>query len=172
LVDNFFPVRLPIVLWLLCSLSLLAADEKKPCVFCEIAAGRLDANRVVYRDETVVAFVNRAPRNPGHVLVVPIQHADGILDAPPATVRHLFEVAQVIAKAIQRTDLKAEGFVLKSSTGAVAGQTVFHLHLHGIPRFKGETPEPLPGQELPIAPAAELDAVAAKIRAALGSLNR
>jgi histidine triad (HIT) family protein len=78
----------------------------------------------------------------------------------------MLQVAQVIAKAIKKTDLKAEGFVLQSNTGAAAGQTVFHLHLHVMPRFTGEALS-VPGESRPITPAAELDAVAGKIRAAL-----
>src|SRR3712207_4648347 len=58
----------------------------EPCVFCEIANGRSDQSKtIVYRDQLVIAFMDRAPRNPGHVLVVPKQHAKDILDVPPAT---------------------------------------------------------------------------------------
>lgn len=155
-----------ILIILLLAVTTGIAEEKKPCVFCEIAAGRLDADRVIYRDDTIVAFLNQSPRNPGHVLIVPIEHADGILDAPPGMLSHLLQVAQVIANAIKQTDLKADGFVLQSNTGAAAGQTVFHLHLHVIPRFAGEAPE-VPGESRPIATKAELAAVAGKIRAAL-----
>lgn len=148
-------------------LSARAGEPPAPCVFCEIAAGRADASRVVYRDETVVAFVDRAPRNPGHVLVVPVQHAAGILDVPAPTAAHLIVVAQRIAQAIKRTDLQAEGFTLQSNTGAAAGQAVFHLHLHVIPRFAGELPS---GGEKNLKPAAELDVVAQKVRTALAAL--
>jgi histidine triad (HIT) family protein len=142
------------------------AGEQPACVFCEIVAGRADASRVVYRDDTVVAFLDRSPRNPGHVLVVPMQHADGILDVPPATAARMIEVAQRIAQAIKRADLKAEGITLQSNTGAAAGQAVFHLHLHVIPRFEGEPPNL---GEKRVTPAAELDAVAEKLRKALAS---
>lgn len=159
-------MRFTIALFMLGSLGVYAAEEKRPCVFCEIVAGRIDASRVVYRDDTVVAFMSLGQRNPGHVLVVPNEHADGVLDVPSATLGHMAEVAQTIVRAIRKTDLKAEGFNLQSNTGAVAGQTVFHLHLHVIPRFKGEAPSV--AGERKSAPAAELDAAAQKIRIALG----
>lgn len=135
------------------------------CIFCEIASGKIQNERVVYRDKTVVAFMDRAPRNPGHVLVIPRKHAKDMLEAPPSTLAHMAEVAQRIAKAIQSTDLRAGGFNFSSNTGAAAGQTVFHLHLHVIPRFVGEPPAR--GEHDGIRPSEELNAVAAMIRAKL-----
>lgn len=143
-----------------------AAETKASCVFCEIAAGTRDATRVVYRDDAIVAFMDRAPRNPGHVLVIPVQHADGVIDVPAATLGRISELAQRVARAIQKIGLRAEGFNVQSNTGAAAGQSVFHLHFHVIPRFKGEPPA---GGEKAIAPAAEVEAVAARIRAALAT---
>src|SRR4051812_42707857 len=165
---KFFAVR--VLLSLFIGLAFIARAGEPPaavCVFCEIAAGRTVSTQVVYRDDTVVAFVDRAPRNPGHVLVIPVQHAAGIIDVPPATAARMIEVAQRIAQAFARTDLKAEGFQLESNTGAAAGQSVFHLHLHVIPRFASEPPNL---GEKQIAPAAELNAVAQKLRVALASL--
>lgn len=143
-----------------------AADATPaPCVFCEIAAGRANqADREVYRDDVAVAFMDRAPRNPGHVLVVPLRHAENALDVPPATLAHLAVVAQRIALAIRRTDLRAEGFNLQTNAGPAAGQNVFHLHVHIVPRFAGEPP--VAAGKTAAAPA-DLVAAAAKIRAAL-----
>ncbi len=143
-----------------------AETAPAPCVFCEIAAGRTgQADREVYRDDLAVAFMDRAPRNPGHVLVVPLRHAENALEVPPATLAHLAVVAQRLAQAIRRTDLRAEGFNLQTNAGRAAGQTVFHLHVHVIPRFAGEPP---PGEKAVAAPA-DLAAAAAKIRAALAA---
>lgn len=158
-----------ILLFLLTSFSLTAADvsSSAKCIFCEIVAGRTaQSGTICYRDETVVAFMNHAPRNPGHLLIVPVSHAVDLLDAPAATVAHLNEVAQLLARAIKRTDLKVEGFNFQSNTGKAAGQSVFHLHLHIIPRFAGEAPSPTAESRL-ILPIAGLEAVAKKIRAAL-----
>ncbi len=137
----------------------------RPCVFCEIAAGRLDAARVIYRDASVIAFLDHAPRNPGHVLIAPLTHARDLLDVPSPIAGHMMRVAQTIAQAIATTDLQAEGFNVIANSGAAAGQSVFHLHLHVIPRFATEPPVAT-GPKTRAAPG-ELEAVAAKLRAAL-----
>lgn len=157
--------RLRCFLALLGVISLQAAETSKPCVFCEIIAGTRQQEGIVYRDDTVVAFLGIGPRNPGHVLVVPVAHAEGFLDIPDATMHAMTDTAKRIAAAIKRTDLKMDGFVLQMNTGKAAGQSVFHAHLHIIPRYVGEppakTPEDRVGMDV-LAP------VAAKIRAALG----
>ena len=149
-------------LFLLGMMVAFAADGPKPCVFCEIVSGQRPA-AIVYRDDTVLAFMDIAPRNPGHVLVVPVRHADNLLELPPATARDMMAVAQRIARALKATDLKTEGIQVLMNTGKAAGQEVFHAHLHVIPRFSGE-PEPPDKQRKGLA---ELAAVAAKIRAQL-----
>lgn len=147
---------------LLSTASTLSAQGQPVCVFCDIAARKTpQSSTIVYQDDLVVAFMDRAPRNPGHVLIVPIQHADGILDVPASTVSRMADVAQKIATAIKKTDLKADGFNLQSNTGRAAGQSVFHLHLHVIPRFVGEPPYQ---GEKNIASPVEVEAVAKKLR--------
>lgn len=137
---------------------------------CDIAARKTSqSSTIVYEDELVVAFMDRAPRNPGHVLVVPIQHAEDILDVPASTVSRMAAVAQKIAIAIKETDLKADGFNLQSNTGRAAGQTVFHLHLDVIPRFIGEPPYL---GERNIASPANVEAVAKKLREILDRAPR
>ncbi len=154
--------------FLLCFLLLgsvaVAAGETKPCVFCEIAAGTRPAS-IVWRDDSVVAFMDRAPRNPGHVLIIPVRHADNYLEVPPATLEKMIVLAQRIGQAIRRTDLKSEGIQVQMNTGKAAGQTVFHAHLHVIPRFTGD--DQAAGTEKDIVPPEQLELVAAKIRAAL-----
>ena len=146
---------------------LMGQGAERACVFCAIAQGAgAPMETVVYRDARVVAFMDRAPRNPGHVLVVPREHATDLMAVPPATLGHIAQVAQRIARAIGRTDLKAEGFNVISNNGAAAGQTVFHLHVHVVPRFAGEPPT-VPGEHRPVRSPEELAAIAAKIRAAL-----
>lgn len=149
-------------LLLIFSFVTLSAAEK-PCPFCEIAAGRLEAS-MVWRDDTVMAFLSIGARNPGHVLVVPVQHSTGLLDLPPATAHRMFDVAQKMARAIKQTDLVAEGFSFKMNTGTAAGQSVFHAHMHVIPRFAAELPEPV--AETRVA-RAQLEPIADKIRAKL-----
>lgn len=149
--------------------DVLAGGASRPCIFCEIVAGRLEAELVVYRDELVVAFMDIAPGNPGHVLIVPAVHADDIVGTPAETAERMMVVAQRLARAIRRTDLKAEGFNFLVNTGRVAGQTVFHAHLHVVPRFAGDSGGhgDRPRQRLTVE---ELAPVAAGIRAALAEM--
>ena len=153
-----------IILTFLVSVLPAFAANSSPCVFCEIIAGRLQQEGVVYRDDQVLAFLSIGPRNPGHVLVVPLAHAEAFPEVPAHTMHAMTDAAKKIAAAIRRTDLKMEGFVLQMNTGRAAGQSVFHAHLHIIPRYTGEpaarTPEERVGPDV-LAP------VAAKIRAAL-----
>lgn len=138
------------------------------CIFCRIVAGEASAS-VLYRDETVVAFLDVRPVNPGHLLVVPLAHAAHLGVLPEEIGGHLFVVAQRMAAALRRTAVRSEGVNLFLADGAVAGQEVFHVHVHVIPRFQGDgislaafgrLPATSPSRE-------ELDDTAAAIRAAL-----
>lgn len=145
-------------------IGVVMAAEPKPCVFCEIVAGTRPQEGVVYRDDQCVAFLSIGPRNPGHLLIVPVVHAENFLAVPAGTMHAMTDAAKKLADAIKRTDLKMEGFVLQMNTGKAAGQTVFHAHLHLIPRYAGEPAEQKPALLVPMA---ELAPVAEKIRAAL-----
>ena len=108
------------------------------CVFCAIVAGEAPAS-TVYRDETVIAFMDIRPANPGHVLVVPLEHADSILDIrDEAILARMFSVGRQVAAALTDSGVRVEGFNLFLANGTVAGQTVFHTHLHVLPRFGGD----------------------------------
>ncbi len=107
------------------------------CIFCKIAAGEADAN-VVYQDELVTAFLDIHPINPGHVLIVPNQHTPDLAGLVPAHGERIFTVAQKLAAALRRTALRPDGINFLLADGAAAGQTVFHLHLHVLPRFAGD----------------------------------
>ena len=143
---------------------VLRSVATEPCVFCEIAAGKIQLESVVYRDSRCIAFLAIGPRNPGHLLIVPLVHADNFLAVPADTMHAMTDVARKLALALKRTDLPCEGFVLQMNTGKAAGQAVFHAHLHLIPRYAAEPPEQRP--ERRVSPS-ELAPVAAKIRAAL-----
>jgi len=134
------------------------------CVFCEIVAGRSPAS-IVYRDHTCVAFLDICPVNPGHLLVVPVRHAAYLAELDPETGRALFATAQSLSQAVRRSGVKAEGINLLLADGEAAGQEVFHVHLHVLPRFDGDgfghTFPPHYGQH---PPRHELDAAARAIR--------
>ena len=133
------------------------------CIFCAIVAGEIPAVKV-YEDEQVFAFMDIAPANPGHTLVIPKQHYRNIFDMPPEIGSKIMPTAILIANAI-RTALNPDGLNLFQSNEAAAFQTVFHFHLHLIPRWEGD---PL---RLPWRPSEgdmeEIGNIAAKIRDAL-----
>lgn len=103
-------------------------------VFTRILQGELPAS-FVYRDDRVSAFMDIQPVNMGHTLVVPNVAAPNLADLDPETGAHIFRVGQQIAAAIRRTNLKCEGINLYLADGIIAGQTVYHVHLHVLPRF-------------------------------------
>ena len=107
------------------------------CVFCQIIADKLPSSPV-YQDDHCQAFLDIQPVNPGHLLVVPNIHVASLAELPPALAGHLFQVAQRTAAALRESGLRCEGINIMLADGEVAGQDVFHFHLHVIPRFSGD----------------------------------
>ena len=106
-------------------------------VFDQILREELPA-AFVYRDNIVSAFMDIQPITPGHTLVIPNQRAATLADLPPEVGARMFQVGQQVAAAIRASSLECEGVNLVLADGVAAGQTVFHLHLHVIPRFKND----------------------------------
>lgn len=102
-------------------------------VFEKIIAGKLPATKV-YEDDTVLAFLDIQPLQPGHTLVIPKVPSVDARTTDPDTLAHLMQIAQRIAQA-QTDSLKCDGVNLIFNCGAAAGQEVFHTHLHVIPRY-------------------------------------
>lgn len=107
------------------------------CIFCQIVEGKIPAS-IVYRDNLCVAFMDIKPINPGHVLVIPIKHSTYIEEMDKETGERMFTVAKQIAGGLKKTTIKHEGYDLFLANGESAGQEVFHVHLHIIPRYKGD----------------------------------
>jgi len=106
------------------------------CLFCRIVAGELPSTRV-YEDERVVAIMDIFPATRGHVLVIPRTHAADLRDVAPADLAAAAEGAQLLARrAFER--LGADGVTVMQSNAAAAWQTVFHYHVHVIPRYEGD----------------------------------
>jgi histidine triad (HIT) family protein len=137
-----------------------------PCIFCELIHGGGEVS-ICYEDSQAIAFMDVQPVNAGHVLVVPRQHFDSLVDVPSDLARHLFDVALRLGPIVRRL-AGADGLNIIVNSGASAGQDVFHYHVHVIPRrkddgftvdlpFAGSTP---PDRTL-------LDAMAARIIAEL-----
>jgi histidine triad (HIT) family protein len=104
------------------------------CVFCEIVAGRSPAH-VVAHDERTVAFMDIAPLSRGHVLIVPRAHAAELWAISPEDGSALMHAALRVAAAVNEA-FQPEGLNLFHATGEAAGQTVFHVHLHVVPRWR------------------------------------
>lgn len=132
------------------------------CIFCRIVAGKAPAS-VAYEDWEVMAFLDTNPVNPGHLLVVPKRHAVGLQDLEEGLGGRLFQTAQRLAGALRQSGVRCEGVNLFLADGAEAFQEVFHVHLHVIPRFAGDSFR-LEADWSVRPPRAELDAVARSIR--------
>jgi histidine triad (HIT) family protein len=106
------------------------------CLFCQIVAGALSAT-MVHEDGRTVAFMDISPATRGHLLVVPRAHAADLLEVSPEDLAACAQVAQTLARrACDR--LGADGVNLLNSCGSAAWQTVFHFHVHVIPRYAGD----------------------------------
>ena len=107
-----------------------------PTIFSKIIAREIPAH-IVYEDELVIAFLDISQATKGHTLVVPKAEYSDIFDVPEDLLLHVMRVAQKVSKAISIA-FQPEGMNILSNNGAVAGQTVFHFHLHLIPRYQRE----------------------------------
>jgi histidine triad (HIT) family protein len=112
-------------------------------IFAKILKGEIPAHRV-YEDEATVAFMDVMPQGTGHVLVVPKAPSRNLLDADPALLGALLATVQKLAKAV-KTAFDADGVVVMQFNEAAAGQSVYHLHVHVIPRFEGVPLKPHTG---------------------------
>jgi len=138
-------------------------DTAAPCIFCAIIAGRAPAV-VVYDDEHTLAFMDINPATRGHVLVVPKRHARDLLDVPEEDMLHVMRTVQRVARAVDLA-LKPDGINLIQANRRAAFQSVYHFHVHVIPRWWDDGLVPIwrHQREDP----AVLREVAGKIRAAM-----
>jgi histidine triad (HIT) family protein len=104
------------------------------CDFCSIARGRAESVEVVCEEESWLAFFPLEPATPGHTLVIPRVHVENLWEAPPALASDLMAGVIRVGRAIRQA-LTPEGMNLITSAGSTAEQTVFHLHIHVVPRW-------------------------------------
>lgn len=131
-------------------------------IFAKILRDEIPSHRV-YEDDAVVVFMDVMPQGQGHTLVVPKAPSRNLLDADAATLGPLFQTVQKVASAVKRA-FAADGVTIMQFNEPASGQTVYHLHVHVIPRFEGVPLKPHTGQmEKPEVLAEN----ASKIRAAL-----
>jgi histidine triad (HIT) family protein len=131
-------------------------------IFAKILRGEIPCHKVL-EDEATLAFMDVMPQADGHTLVVPKAPSRNLLDADPATLGPLMASVQKVAKAVRRA-FAAEGILIKQFNEPAAGQTVYHLHFHVLPRHTGIELRPHAGK---MADHAVLAQHAAMIRAAL-----
>lgn len=114
----------------------MSTHRDPDCLFCRIVAGELPATTIA-EDERTIAFMDISPATRGHALVIPRAHARDVHDIDADDLRAVVVAAQGVAgRAIER--LGASGVNLLNSSGAAAWQTVFHFHMHVIPRYEGD----------------------------------
>ena len=138
------------------------------CLFCRIVSGELPAT-VVYEDEVSFAFLDHRPLFPGHTLLVPREHVETLGDLPVTQVEPYFKAAQLLARAVE-SGLDAEGtFVAMNNR---VSQSVPHLHVHIVPRRKGDGLKGFFWPRTKYKGEEEMKSVQSKIAAALKKLKR
>ena len=130
------------------------------CIFCAIVAGDAPA-QIIDSDEHAVAFMDISPATRGHALVIPRNHYIDLMEMPDDELEHVFVAARRLARKLKEA-LNPAGFNVINACGSVAWQTVFHFHLHVIPRYEDD-PLELPWVPSPGDPD-EIAATAARIR--------
>jgi histidine triad (HIT) family protein len=132
-------------------------------VFAKILRGEIPAHKVL-EDDDVIVLMDVMPQGPGHTLVVPKTASRNLLDADPAVLAKLLPVVQRVARAVKAA-FAADGVSVFQYNEAAGGQSVFHLHIHVVPRFEGVPLKPHSGK---MEDQAVLAANAEKLRKALG----
>jgi histidine triad (HIT) family protein len=136
-----------------------AREMSDDCIFCKIVAGELPAAKV-HEDDRTIGFLDISPATRGHLLVIPRAHSKDLLEIPVEDLQACMRTAQMLASRAKER-LGADGVSLLNSCGSAAWQTVFHFHLHVIPRYEDDPLrlpwKPQPGDQDEIrATAAEL----------------
>ncbi len=107
--------------------------KKDDCIFCKLANGIIPTNSI-YEDEDFNVILDMAPAAKGHALILPKEHADNLYELPDETAAKVLVLAKKLAKTMTEK-LNCDGFNVVQNNGSVAGQTVFHFHMHLIPRY-------------------------------------
>lgn len=106
------------------------------CIFCKIIKGDIPAHKV-YEDEKVYAFLDIKPLSKGHILVLPKEHYENIFDIPEELYGYMFQVAKKLSVHINEI-YKPKGIFINQNNGELAGQSVFHVHIHVKPIYNGK----------------------------------
>ena len=109
--------------------------KKDDCIFCKLSNGDIPTN-ALYEDDVVKVIFDLNPASKGHVLILPKNHYKDICEADEEVMAKILPLAAKLGKAM-KSQLGASGFNVVQNNGTSAGQTVFHLHVHVIPRYEG-----------------------------------
>lgn len=110
--------------------------DMRECIFCRIVAGTSPCQEI-YRDDATLAFMDIHPANDGHCLVIPKRHFENVFDMPPEAFGEVGSTVTKVARAVNEV-LQPGGISLVQANGELAGQTVFHVHVHVLPRRAGD----------------------------------
>lgn len=108
--------------------------KKDDCIFCKIAAGEIPS-RKIYEDSDLIAIMDLNPTSKGHSLIIPKEHCTNIYDIDEDIATKVMKTAKKLATKMT-VALNCDGFNLLQNNGETAGQTMFHFHMHLIPRYK------------------------------------
>lgn len=137
-------------------------SESANCIFCKIVRGNIPAAKV-YEDDQTLTFMDIQPASPGHTLIISKTHATNLMEIAEADLLAATRTVQRVARAVRKA-LTPDGIRIVQTNGAAAGQSVFHYHVHIIPMQEGQR---IGVHGRTLADSGELDALAARIRAAL-----
>ncbi len=129
------------------------------CIFCKIANGQIPTNSI-YEDEDFKVIMDASPASHGHAIILPKNHAANLYELPEEDCSKIMGVAKKCATAMKKT-LHCAGLNVLQNNGELAGQTIFHLHVHLIPRYEDDT---VTIRSIPNENPGDLSAVAEQIR--------
>jgi len=130
------------------------------CIFCRIVQKEAPAS-ILYEDDKILVFLDIRPLNEGHTLIIPKAHHETVYDMPEDLFCHMYKLVKRMAVAV-RDATKADGITVIQQNGQAAGQEIFHLHVHVVPRYEGQK---LPHfHDIPNASREQLELAAEKIR--------
>ena len=109
---------------------------KEDCIFCKIANGMIPS-ATIYENSDFKVILDVSPASKGHTLILPKEHFDNIFDMDADRAGKLFSLAAAVARALKQA-INCDGMNIVQNNGEVAGQTVFHFHMHLIPRYEGD----------------------------------
>jgi histidine triad (HIT) family protein len=130
------------------------------CIFCKIVH-RQAPSSIIYEDDAVIVFLDIRPLNMGHTLVIPKAHYVDIFDIPEDLLSQVHLIAKQVSFAVKKAT-RANGISIIQQSGKAAGQDIFHMHVHVVPRFEGQKLPPF--SELKEIERAKIDEMAKKIR--------